>query len=395
MTTTDSGSDDIHHDGEHYHTTQFPVIGTYKSADIPIAATPAELEVILENMPNIQDITVTGNSGANYTITFTEDVQNMPAFVMDYALAKCNNGNTSVSVSETLPGNFPGTKLSGGNDNFDDYTWMTVPASSSEDPRFFVLEDLIPGKEYFVRVSAKNDLGYGTRRVTAPGSLKVPITQPTVPTSLEANWTKPSLFIASETSLLVKVGAPTFNGGSPVSHFDVEWDTSPAFDSGTSNTALGKATVSAFKTLCANCVDRLEYDYNTAIGENNYNVFYSPIDDDITRELITGERVTIITHDDYISIPYSFIVTVKNSTQGHFGVMSNNHRETVFEQRDVNIGEVKGDLLLMGAQYEIMGLTPGQVYHVRVSAVNSNGTCATNMRNQPDRAAIHQGGVDN
>jgi hypothetical protein len=77
------------------------------------------------------------------------------------------------------------------------------------------------------------------RRATAPGSHTVPITQPTIPSQLDGPWGTPRLFVASESSLLVAVGPSLFDGGSLITNFSIQWDTSPSFNTGKSKSSLG------------------------------------------------------------------------------------------------------------------------------------------------------------
>ena len=143
------------------------------------------------------------------------------------------------------------------------YAWMEIPVTQSNpNPNFFVIENLIPGQTYYTRVMAKNDLGYGKRRLTAPPSIVVPVTQPAVVTAREGAWSPPNLYVATATSLLVKIGPPGFDGGSLATHFNVEWDLSPSFDSGVSGTALGTAVVPAYTVLCRTCVSAITFEYN-------------------------------------------------------------------------------------------------------------------------------------
>jgi len=45
-----------------------------------------------------------------------------------------------------------------------------------------------------------------------------------------------------------------------------------------------------------------------------------------------------------------------------------------------NAAPLKGGLYIIGAQYEINGLTPGQTYFARVSAENTPGVCTSDMK---------------
>lgn len=88
-----------------------------------------------------------------------------------------------------------------------------------------------------------------------------------------------------------------------------------------------------------------------------------------TRLLLAGRRIVIVTTDD--NVPYSFTVKGEaNSTE--FTLNDSGLRETRFFTAGVNPG---ADLYLMGADYEMTGLSTGAQYFVRVKAENSAGVC--------------------
>lgn len=77
----------------------------------------------------------------------------------------------------------------------------------------------------------------------------------------------------------------------------------------------------------------------------------------------------IVTTDD--NVPYTFTVKGEsNSTE--FNLVNSGLRETRFFSGSVNSG---ADLYLMGADYEMTGLSTGAQYFVRVKAENSAGVC--------------------
>lgn len=87
------------------------------------------------------------------------------------------------------------------------------------------LTGLKPGQEYFVQVSAGNDLGYGVPVNTIPEKLAPPKQRPSLPRNI-------SLSIHSATSLSVYFRSPESNGGDEISQYKIEWDRVPSFDSG-------------------------------------------------------------------------------------------------------------------------------------------------------------------
>ena len=101
-----------------------------------------------------------------------------------------------------------------------------------------VLYGLVPAQLYYVRVSAFNAMGFGTRRPTTPGSMMVPKQLPGVVTSFFSTKMKPELRVASPSSLVVQFGPPVSDGGDPISQYKIEWDTSPSFKSGADDKPL-------------------------------------------------------------------------------------------------------------------------------------------------------------
>jgi len=92
----------------------------------------------------------------------------------------------------------------------------------------------------------------------------------------------------------VKIGPPAYNGGSLVTDFNIEWDSSPNFDSGTMYAPEGSVTKSAYTNLCQDCVTHITFSYeNNEMG----TVTYTQGTDNIVRQLQPGVRVSIVTKD--------------------------------------------------------------------------------------------------
>ena len=108
----------------------------------------------------------------------------------------------------------------------------------------------------------------------------------------------PSIHLASDTSLDIRIGPPTYDGGDPLTNFKVEWDVSPEFNSATDGGAMYSETIDAFQYLCTDCVDEFDLDTNT--------FRLSSADSDDLRQLVTGARVAVVFEDD--SLSYTFTV---------------------------------------------------------------------------------------
>ena len=187
------------------------------SVKIPIDVSEGRLETHLENMFNIGDVDVTKVEPFTWEIVFLDIIG--------------TGSNLEISDSKVLDENEDDVLLS-----ISKETESTVPIDSayqctSVSNLSLIVETLTPGVDYFVRVSAGNSLGYGSRRRTAPASLATPIQKPLEPRSKYNQESAPALRRLSEKEILVEFGPPIFDGGSEVVSFLIEWDTSFDFKS--------------------------------------------------------------------------------------------------------------------------------------------------------------------
>ncbi|KUF76226.1 Titin [Phytophthora nicotianae] len=145
---------------------------------------------------------------------------------------------TAVSVATgtatlTLSGNFPGA-----NGNYPallgwtvpgvlpvDYHSKTIPATNATDTYSLVLDALPPGTPYSARVSACNSLGCNAPTMASPLTLAAPKQKPATPLDV-------ALFADSGSTLRVRWRHPPSDGGNVITHYRVEWDPKPTFDSG-------------------------------------------------------------------------------------------------------------------------------------------------------------------
>ena len=173
-----------------------------------------------------------------------------------------------IYLSITPPQSFDTTPLASAA-----YTWQLVPSLGLQASGSYMLTNLLPGATYYARVSAVTVRGVGARRLAAPNAFTVPITPPSAPTQVpyyqqhyhhhhhhhhhqhhqrviytfshsshypylptplltpthysdyhnhttphhvqrEGSWGLPRLFLSSPTSLTVRIGHPSFDGGS-------------------------------------------------------------------------------------------------------------------------------------------------------------------------------------
>jgi len=345
---------------------QFPNPSKFVSADIPAFASASEIKVILQNMPNIAEVTVEKSSTAttqSWSITFHEG-SDVPLLTVVESSATCYTVATMPSIAYETHALTPAGAL---------YSWMNISADFTQvnGPINYVIENLLPGETYFIRVSARNDLGFGSRRLTAPPSITVPVTQPSIPTQKEGDWAPPRLFSATATSALVKIGPSAFDGGSLITTFHVQWDTAATFDSSPSGDSLGSVAIPAYSVICQSCVTSISFVYSanpTVVITYDDTI---PTTTDRLRKLQTGYRVGIITSDD--NVPYTFVIANASASATSFIV-----RDAGWRELDFSSG-VGVDLYLLGAEFEIEDLTPGIPYFVRVAAENNDGVCSNDM----------------
>ena len=341
------------------------LVNSSVSGFIPVTASLAEVKQTLENMPNIGSIRISSNTSGTtttYLITFPEEAINVPLLTVaavspDFGLF--SSAATSIVQNESFSGSF--------------YSFSQVIAKAGEFNSNYLISNLLPGYTYFARVSAGNTLGYGRRRLTAPASLTVPLTQPSAPTQLEGVWGGPRVYLTSPTSVLLEIGAPLFDGGSITTDFTVEWDTSSAFDSSLddSGSPLGQIVVPASQILCTACVTSIVFPSSSP---------FLPIvsymgTSDTTRLLLPGVRISITTTDD--QVPYTFTIGEGAGTPSSFTLLSAGSRLSTFNSS----ANGAASLLLLGAEVGIQNLTVGSLYFFRVSAENSMGICPLYISN--------------
>lgn len=335
------------------------VLGSSVSAYIPVTASAAALKTILENMPNIASVVVTKTSGplsGSWLITFSE-----ATYVPLMTVSTSDAGN-SVSVTSVQNSSFVNSF----------YGSVKVPASA-DFAQSYLIRDLLPGHVYYTRVSAGNSLGFGSRRVTAPASIAVPLTQPTLPTQIDGPWAVPRVYLTSPTSVLLQIGHPMFDGGALATSLTVEWDTRPSFDSNSdlSRSPIGRLVIPSYRVLCTACVTYIAF----PSASNGYLTVISYSGNATAVQLLkTGVRIAVVTSDD--DVPYAFTVSDASPTLTSIVVDGAGFRMSPFN------ASVYGpsDLLLLGVQTEVSGLATGSRYFFRASAENTPGVCPHSIR---------------
>ena len=163
-------------------------------------------------------------AGYRWVVTFSGDVGNMPALVLDSSyvtttrtaiVATVNDGDNSIDTvtkaraTYAIPGELPALYRS---------------AVVGPESRAYTLSSLSPGQQYQVRVSAQNYFGYGPSTASTPSTVVPPMQAPNPPTMVAVN-----VHNGSSSTLDVSYLPPTSDGGSPIlrSHTSTPTSCSP------------------------------------------------------------------------------------------------------------------------------------------------------------------------
>ena len=147
-------------------------------------------------------------------LTFLTEVGNVTGLSLNNnkAQEKYTNISTTVSLTLVVGGAIPL------NSSYSLYKHDIISNISMH----LTIDELTTGQDYFVRVSVENELRHGKHRTTAPLSLATSVQKPGQPTSFDHDLSPPVLSAISATSLLVQIGPPVYDGGSPLTYFVVE-----------------------------------------------------------------------------------------------------------------------------------------------------------------------------
>ncbi|TYZ59893.1 hypothetical protein PybrP1_009206 [[Pythium] brassicae (nom. inval.)] len=219
--------------------------GSSWSNYLPAEISAANLKLALESLTTVGKVTVNlegpSTNGFVWTITFDSNVGNAPALIVDSAkitpsdafvgVKDGDNAVTKVGVlcvpgEDVCPGSWPVFKTG--------IAAKATPGEMVADYRFYETIDagtltykitgLVPGKLYYVSVTAKNALGLGTRVKSAPISITPPVQVPRPPTGVSVG-----VKLGIATQITVSWSDPVSHGGDAVRMYRVEYDPSPLF----------------------------------------------------------------------------------------------------------------------------------------------------------------------
>jgi hypothetical protein len=293
-----------------------------------------------------------------------------PAAPFDYALSLAENGlfgNSSTRVGEQLYGSDYSnrhqpdvtiTQLKEGEVYGACTGSHVVPKEGG----------LVTGTEYFARVVAINNVGYG--QTQAALSSQAPIVSPGKPTSV-------ALSVVSSDSLQVVFNAPTDDGGDDITAYLVEWSTSSTFaevDSSTVTYLDGGAPF--YKTISGltagvsyyvrvSAYNSQGYGSEAASTPTNYNPMEEPGAPTNVALGVTSDSMITVSFDEPNDNGGDDIISyfVEWDTSSSFNSLSSapNKGAASIDASEHN-------------SYTISSLTENTVYYVRVSAVNDMGT---------------------
>jgi hypothetical protein len=336
---------------------------SYLNAD----ASANEVELALEQLPNMRDVTVERNdasanggsdNGYAWTVTFTGDKGNQPAIaIVSDKLSAPNgvtvsvaDGDNSLETSKAKATNaMPGEFAVG-------YNSRTLGA----DVFSFTIDGLVPGETYYASVSAINSMGIGAPTLPSTSSVTLPkqIAEPPQNVAVDVHS-------GSSTTLDVTYDAPVSDGGADITSYRIEVDTSVDFTNPihtTVNCHPG-STHSVFQITTHNNgagdSDKITGGYFTLVINYNGNTF--------TTEKIPYDAAA--QYEDEVGV-WNPIVGAVTTT----GTLVNNQATVEVSGSDITDLIFKGDRLQFGeldaGVFVSKTTNPDQIY--TVDSVTSN-----------------------
>lgn len=220
--------------------------GSRWSSYLSATISAADLKLALEALPTVGKVSVTlqGTSlnGRVWAITFESAMGNLPALTVDASKitpatgafvgikdgdnAVDDVGNLCVPGEGTCTGTWStfttgiASTATVGEAAVEYNFYETIDASSLA----YRITGLMPGKTYYVAVTAKNALGLGVRGRSSPSTIIPPVQVPSAPTAVSVD-VNPGV----ATQLTATWSAPLSDGGGAVRMYRVEYDPSPLF----------------------------------------------------------------------------------------------------------------------------------------------------------------------
>lgn len=303
-------------------------------------------------------IDATGTSGLGGPTDFTVYIGRATVPTPPTGLAWSNVGSTTAQI------NFSGSSSDGGS-GIDYYLVRYGTSNPPENGGYTEFSTgtganprtgLTPGTTYYARVYAHNAVGYSSpSAVQAVTTLDVP----SVPTSVSAAL----LTIGATSTVRVNYGAPSSNGGSAVTGYDVRWGTtnpptgSPVADSASPYDVAGLAAGSTqyFQVRANNAIGAGAWSGVVSVGIPNVPDAPAPV------------SITLITPT---TMRYMFTFTGKSD---------NGSAVTGYDYQYSESSAFSGAPVLTAPSNGVLdqtGLIPSTLYYYRVRAKNAVGVSA-------------------
>ena len=193
---------------------------------LELLSTVGQISVEQNDSINGEEIGTFGNIIHHYAITFLSNVGNLEGIFVDQYTVSSSTGDALVVAFD-------------GNNHMDENGVMLTSTTVGEKPshysnsgilpgtsKSYTIDNLQSGREYFVSVSAKNNLhGFGDRLIPNPPSIVPPLQEPGSPNDI---------FLAvnegRDDRLTISYRSPHSDGGDPITKYRIELDPSPLFD---------------------------------------------------------------------------------------------------------------------------------------------------------------------
>jgi hypothetical protein len=201
----------------------------------------------LEGLTTMGKLTVTrpakGTKGYSWLITFVTNVGDQPAIMLDQSkmapssvnmntqpLTVYDGDNSAKTVGSYATNNLVPSGSGGGEPRCKTCVVGEQPVeygsfeTADASVLTYQIPSLVPGTNYHIAVTAKNARGYGERQFSTPAQIAPPQQTPGKPTGVAV-----AVQYGDYQRLQVSYAPPLSDGGSDITKYRVEWDTSSSF----------------------------------------------------------------------------------------------------------------------------------------------------------------------